>query len=207
MAITDLTVINAAATRTGNDPVTNIDTDTTPVGVIARSNYEDLVKAQIALYPWKAASKIGQLSRIDPDEEGEPPEPWTAAYQIPTDLIELRTVKVGGVPINYEVHGDTILCDAAEDDEVIALYLWSVPEDRWPPVFKEAMIQQLEALFLRGSGERYREGEAREESAGDTFGKARNRDAQSQTARNPMSSPTLAARGAGQPPVRSTLRR
>ena len=200
MAITDLTVINAAATRTGNDPITNITTDTTSVGIIARANYEDMVKAHLALNPWKTATKIAVLSRIDPDEHGEPPEPWGAAYQKPTDLVEIRTIKVGGVPIQYEVHGDTYLCDAAEDDEVIIHYLWRVPESAWPPVFREAITRELEAMFLRGAGERYREAQAREESATEWGGKARNRDAQSQTSRNPNTSPTLTARGAGPAP-------
>lgn len=207
MAITDLSIINAAATRTGNEPVTNIASDTTSVGKIARENYENLVRAHLALNPWKTATKTDVLALLDEDVHGAPPEPWSAAYQRPVDLIEIRTVKVGGQVIPYEIHGDTILCDASEDDEPIIHYIWRVPESQWPPVFREFMIQTLEPLFLRGAGERFREAEAREESAKDWGGKARVRDAQSQTARDPVSSPALAARGGALPPSRAGLLR
>lgn len=194
MTIADLSVINAAATRTGNDPITTIATDGGPVAQIALNNYEDAVKTELSLYPWKRATKIVQLDRIDADVVGDPPEPWTAAYQLPTDLIDIRTVKVAGYPINYEVHSRTILCDAAEADEVILHYVWRAPESQWPPWFREGMTRRLEAIFLRAVGERANEAKARDAAADDSFALARNRDSQAQTPRDPMISPTLAAR-------------
>lgn len=192
--ISNLTVINAAATRTGNQPVTAILTDTGPVAQIALSNYEDSVKTELALYPWKRATKIVQIDRIDADVQGAPPEPWTAAYQMPTDMLEIRTVKVSGYVVDYEVHGDKILCNAGETDEVILHYIWRVPETDWPAWFREGMIRRWEAILLRGVGERAREAQARDEAADESFAKARNRDSQSQTPRDPMISPTLRAR-------------
>jgi len=194
MAITDFSVISAASTRTGSDPITALSAGGDPVSKIALNNYEELVKTELALYPWKRATKIVELNRIDADVLGDPPEPWTAAYQMPPDMVEIRTVKVVGLPINYEVHGDKILCNAGESDEVILHYIWRVPESGWPPWFREGMIRRLEAMFLRGVGERAREAQARDEAADDSFGKARNRDSQSQTPRDPMTSPTLRAR-------------
>lgn len=190
----DITVINAGATRTGSEPITQLSADGGPVAAIALSNYENLVKAELANYPWKRATKIIQIDRIDPDEEGDPPEPWTAAYQLPSDLVEIRTVKVSGYPINYEVHGDTILCNAAEDDEVILHYIWRVPESGWPAWFREGMIRRCEAMFLRGIGERYAQADTRDKAAAEQFALARNRDSQSQTPRDPTVSPTLRAR-------------
>lgn len=194
MTIADLTVINAAATRTGNEPITTIGTDGGPVAQIALNNYEDAVKTELSLYPWKRATKIVQLDRLDPDVVGEPPEPWTAAYQQPTDLLEIRTVKIAGYPINYEVHSSTILCDATDGDDVILHYVWRVPESQWPAWFREGMIRRLEAMFLRGVGERAAEAKARDAAADESFALARNRDSQSQTPRDPQISPTLAAR-------------
>lgn len=198
----DLSVINAALTRTGENPISALNGLSTSQ-IIASQNYETIVEAHLSIYPWKRASKIAQLSRLDPDEEGEPPEPWTAAYQLPSDLTEIRTVKVGGQPIPYEVHGDTILCDAEETDEVILHYVWRAAEADWPAWFREGMVRRMEAVFLRGIGERYREALERDKSADDWFAQAKNRDAQSQTPRNPVASTTLAARrgtpGAGSP--------
>lgn len=190
---TDLTIINAAATRTGSDPISSL-SDGSPVAQIASNNYEDAVKTELALYPWKRATKIVQIDRLDPDVEGDPPEPWTAAYELPSDLIEIRTVKVSGYPIDYEIHGNTVLCDAAEGDEVILHYIWRVPESGWPAWFREGMIRRMEAMFLRGVGERANEALARDEAAKESFAMARNRDSQQQPPKDPTQSPTLAAR-------------
>lgn len=190
---TDLAVINAALTRVGEEPITSL--SSADIGAkIANENYELLVEGELSNYPWKRASKIEQLDRLDDDEAGDPPEPWTAAYQLPDDLVEIRTVKVGGSPIPYEVHGDTILCDAAEDDEVILHYIWRASESDWPAWFRLGIIYRCEAMFLRGIGERYREAEAADQRAEEQFAKARNRDSQSQPPRNPVASSTLAAR-------------
>ena len=194
MATTDLSIINAAAGRTGNETISSLSGDSSPVATIANSNYEDLVKSELSLAPWKRATKIASLNRLDPDSEGDPPEPWTAAYQFPNDVLEVRTVMVSGRPIPYAVFSSKILCDASESDDVVMHYVWRVPESDWPPWFREGMIRRLEAIFLRSIGERYREAQARDQAADDQFARARNRDAQSQTPRNPVMSPTLAAR-------------
>lgn len=198
---TDLSIINAALTRIGEEPITSLGGS----GVaekVANENYEFMVEAHLSVYPWKRASKIKQLSRLDEDEHGEPPEPWTAAYQLPTDLTEIRTVKVGGQPISYEVHGDTILCDADEADEVILHYVWRAAESDWPAWFREGMIRELIPVLLRGIGERYSEARTMQDEAKLWWLTAKNRDAQSQTARSPLRSTTLAARGAGLRTVR-----
>lgn len=194
MTTSDLSVINAAATRTGSEPVSALSASGTPVAKIALNNYEDAVKTELALYPWKRASKIAELDLLDADVVGSPPEPWVSAYQLPTDLMEIRTVKISGIPIDYEVHGDKILCNATDADEVILHYIWRVPESAWPAWFREGMIRRMEAMFLRGIGERHNEAAERDRAAEQSFALARNRDAQSQTPRDPVASPTLAAR-------------
>jgi hypothetical protein len=193
---TDLSIINAALTRIGENPITSLE-GSSVAAKIANENYELLVEAHLSVYPWKRASKIEQLSRLDPDDEGEPPEPWTAAYQLPSDLTEIRTVKVAGMPIPYEVHGDTILCDAAESDEVILHYVWRAAEADWPAWFREGMIRVMEGIFLRGIGERHREAQVRDAAADDWWRVAKNRDSQSQPSRAPNRSGTLAARTGG----------
>jgi hypothetical protein len=126
----DLSIINAAAGRTGNGTVTSLTTGGI-VADIAKSSYEDSVKAALSEYPWKRASKTKLLTLLDADVMGDPPSPWTSAYQLPDDFIEIRTVKVGGYPIHYEVHADKILCDAESSDDVILHYIWRVPEADW----------------------------------------------------------------------------
>lgn len=190
----DLSVINAAAGRTGNLPVTSLSAGGVVADIVSAS-YEDSVKAELSVYPWKRASKIALLNRLEPVEMGSPPALWQAAYQLPDDLVEIRTVTVAGEPISYEVHSDKILCNAGISDAVLLLYIWRVPESGWPPWFREGMVRRWEAILLRGVGERYSEAQARDKAADEQFARARNRDSQSQTARDPTISPTLRARG------------
>jgi hypothetical protein len=190
---TDLSAINAALTRIGEAPLTSL-SGSSVAAKITNENYERTVEAHLSVYPWKRASKIEQLARLDPDVEGEPPEPWTAAYQLPEDLTDIRVVKVGGRPIDYEVHGDTILCDAGESDEVILHYVWRAAEADWPPWFFEGIVRTMEGIYLRGIGERYREASVRDDAAADWWRTAKNRDSQSQTARAPVRSGMLEAR-------------
>jgi hypothetical protein len=120
-----------------------------------------LVKKELSGYPWKWATKTAILSALS----GTPDPPWLTAYQLPTDVLFLRVVTVGGQPIDYEQQFNKLLCNFAVGTDVIAKYTWSVPESYWPGDFAEAVTQMLEAMFLRGIGERYEEAEARAKEA------------------------------------------
>lgn len=190
----DLRYINAALTRTGNSPITSL-TQSKVGAVIASENYEIVVKNELALTRWKLPSKVEQLNLLDPAEVGEPPEPWGFSYQLPSDFIQMRTVMVGGQPISFERMGQLIFCDFDENVKVYCKYLWRPPEDWWPPEFAEGIVRRMEAIFLRGIKEDYREAEVRDDAAEVQFAKARALDAQSQSAINPVAEPTMAARG------------
>lgn len=201
----DLSVINAAAGRTGNTSIASL-TEGSVVANVASSNYEESVKAALASYPWKRATKIASLNRLDPDAEGVPPAPWGAAYQLPEDLIEIRSVGIGGHPIDYAVHGNKILCNTSANDDVVLTFLWRVPEAQWPAWFREGMTRRWEAILLRATGERYGEANSRDKAAEEQFALARARDSQSQTARDPVMSPTLRARGGYYSPFGNDVR-
>ena len=189
----DLSLINAALTRIGNAPITALD-DGTSAATIADENYEQVVLSELARSRFKLPSKIQQLSLIDEDEQGTPPEPWTFGYTLPTDLVKLRTVKVAGEPIPYEQMGRIIFCDFDSSSEVIAHYLWRPPESWFAPEFAEGIIRRMEAIFLRGIGERHGEAAARDKAADDQFAFARSSDSQAQTPQEPVGSPALRAR-------------
>lgn len=193
MADSDLSLINAALTRTGNEPIASLDEGS--VGAtLANESYEILIAAELARSRFKLPSKVQQLSLIDEDEMGEPPEPWSYGYTLPTDLVKLRTVTVNGYPINYEQMGRVVFCDQDSSADVVAKYLWRPPESWFAPEFAEGIVQRLEAIFLRGIGERYDEAEARDKSAREQLGFARSSDSQAQSARDPVVAATLNAR-------------
>lgn len=201
-AITNLTIINAAATRGGNDPITSLDQGGA-VADIANQNYEGLVLAELSAYRWKWASKFEAASPLD---EGNPPAQWLYAYQIPADCLELRSIRVGGEPIPYEVMATKFFCNFGADAGVFVHYLWRPPESQWPSWFREPVTRRMEAAFLRGIGERITEAEQRDAAADGTSGRwrgasgtfmrAQKLDAQSDSARNPYRYRILEARRA-----------
>jgi hypothetical protein len=204
MADVDLSLVNAALTRTGNDTIASLDDGSVPA-TVAGENYEQVVKSELARSRFKLPSKFTQLSLIDEDEQGSPPEPWTYGYTLPTDLVKLRTIKVSGTPIPYEQVGRIVFCDFGSDDEVIAHYLWRPPESWFAPEFSEGIIRRMEAIFLRALGERYDEAALRDKAADEQFAFARASDSQAQTPTDPMVSPALRARN-GVVPSSPTLR-
>jgi hypothetical protein len=199
----DLSLVNAALTRTGDDPISSFTDADRIAATIADLNYEFIVKSELARSRMKLPTKTQQLSLIDADEMGDPPAPWLYAYTLPTDLVVLHTIKVFGMPVKYEQAGKIIFCDQDETVEVVAHYSWRIPADWFSPEFAEGIIRRMEAVFCRGVGERHKEAAARDAAADEIFAQARTRDAQSQTPRDPVLTPTLSARG-GSPS--STLR-
>jgi hypothetical protein len=185
----NLTYINAALTRGGNNPITQLN-DGTPGGNIAGANYDQIVKGLLTAYPWRWATKTETLAAIS----GTPDLPWLYAYQLPSDLLKLRVVTADGYPFDYERQFNKLLCNIPADAEVVAKYTWNVTESYWPGTFAEAVTQHLEALFLRGIGERFEEGDAREKAANLTLRAAKLEDAQNDSTRNPWISPALRAR-------------
>lgn len=193
MANLDLSLINAALTRTGNDPITSL-TDGSAAAKIADANYEQVVLAELTRSRFKLPTKFEQLSLIDKNKQGTPPEPWLYGYELPTDLVKLRTLKVDGTPIQYEPMGRIVFCNYGSDVKVIAHYLWRPPESWFAPEFAEGIIRRLEAVFLRGLGERHDEAVARDKAADEQMAFARSSDAQAQTPIDPGITPTLNAR-------------
>jgi hypothetical protein len=182
-------IINAALTRTGDDPITSLD-EGTPQAAVASANYDDLVNGLLA-YPWKFASRTMQLAALDVIVD----PPWLFAYERPADLLQPRVLEVNGCPIDYEILADKILCNTGSEVPVILKYTYRADESFWPKYFRVAVIATLESLFLRAIGERYSEAEARDKRAAQLQAAARNRDSQSPTARNPFRPRILAARG------------
>ena len=188
MAI-DLNYVNSALTRTGNGSITQFNDGSAPSNV-AGKNYDNLVKTSLTSHPWRWATKTRILTALT----GDPDPPWLKGYQIPNDLLFLRVVTVDGRPIDYEQQFNKILCMYDTSVEVIAKYTWNVPETYWPGDFGEAITQALEAIFLRGIGERYQEAEARGKDAARALQAAKTNDAKRASPHDPFVSGTLAAR-------------
>jgi hypothetical protein len=205
MADTDLSLVNAALTRTGNEPISALDGNDSATAIIANENYELLVKAELARSRFKLPSKFTQLSLINETEMGEPPEPWQYGYTLPTDLVKLRTITVSGVPIPFIQVGRIIFCDYDNTNEVIAHYLWRIPESWFAPEFALGITFRMEAVFLRAF-EQHKEAAERDDAAYEQLLFAASSDAQSQAPTDPVTSPALSAR-TGSGPTALSVRR
>lgn len=200
MADVDLTYVNAALTRTGNDPIASL-TDEGKAAEIANANYQVTVLSVLAGYPWRWATKTKVLEAID----GDPDPPWLFAYERPSDLKHLRNITVDGANIDYEVQGEKILCNVDTSYEVLATYIWNKPEAEWPPEFGEYITIRMEELFLRGIGERYDQADKRARAGLLQFATAKTTDAKRRAPRDPTVSTTLRARLGTTPPTPTPL--
>lgn len=187
-------VINAALTRVGEEPITSI-TEASSGAKIANANYDHIVEAALSDHPWKWASRTAVLNMLDAAVHGTAPQPWTETWQLPADLGALRSVEVAGKPIKYKMMSDKLFAAQGTGAELVAFYTWSPPEADWPAWFTEYVVQRLEAVFLRGIGERYSEADAREESAEKlALPRAKRRDAMNEPPKDPYVSGVLRAR-------------
>jgi hypothetical protein len=192
--MTNFRYLNAALTRTGNTPVSTLP-GTTAEGVVANENYENIVVAELTAYPWKWASTKRDLNL----HTDTPHLPWLYAYEVPTDILDIRTVEVEGVSIDYELMGTKLLCMYGSDVTVTLKGWTRVDEEYWPADFGEAITRRLEALFLRSPCAQHEEAAARDEAADEAFEKARLADAKRKTPTDPRRYPILDARRGGPP--------
>ena len=132
-AASGIPIINAALTRTGDEPITSFD-EGTPQAAVAEANYDEVVDGFLSSFPWKFASRQMLLASLNVEVD----PPWQFAYQRPADLLALRVVEVNGCPIDWELMSDKILCNHGPDVPVLLKYTYRVVEPEWPKFFRLA---------------------------------------------------------------------
>lgn len=198
MSAEAIRIINAAISRTNGNLIESVDQGS-PEAVFADLNYEQIVETALTDNRWNFARKTGACSLLP----GTPTDKrYTKSWQLPDDLLELRAVLVCGYPCMDYLRLDvtTILVNASADVQVVFTY--RVPESLWPPDFKEAITQTLEAGFLR-LDERAGEAAARDQSAERRMSKTRLNRSQEEDPKDPRTAPLVNARRIGHAPIRS----
>ena len=184
----EIDLINAALTATGNSPITTMD-DGTSEAEVATHNFERVLGAELA-YPWTWTHTAQFLNRVDvPGTDTA----WLFAYQVP-DTFEVERLEVCGRPVPWESMSDVVLCNV--EDGVVAIGRWRPPVRQWPAEFRAALITRLEALFLRSLSEDYDKADLRDKAADRAFAAARRVDSRRRSPRKPARSALLEARGA-----------
>lgn len=182
---TDIDLINAALTATGNRPITSLE-DAESESVVSMANYFAVIGAEFA-YPWTWTATTRRLTRV----AGSTDTIWTTAWQVP-DGVEVDRVEVGGRPVPWESMSDVILTN--ESEGVIAIGRWRPPVRSWPDLFKTAIVARLEALFLRSLNEDPAAALDRDKFAERLISRARNADSRKRSPRHPARSALLEAR-------------
>lgn len=185
---TEIDLINAALTATGNSPITSLE-DGTSEAEIAAANWDAVVGPEFE-HPWTWTHTTRRLNRVDGTGTDTA---FLYAYQVPIGF-EVERVEVCARLVPWESMGDLILCN--QDDNVVAICRWRPPVRNWPPSFKGAIIKRLEALFLRAISDDHEEAAARDQAAEKAFLRAKNKDSGKRSPRRPGTSALLEARGA-----------
>lgn len=194
MSDTPYSICSSALTEVGCNPISSFDDGTTE-SIVSGNNYERKITNALTSYPWnfaKAQSVLDLLADV-------PLEKWAHFYQLPSDLLLLRTVIAGGDPIVYDRYEDRIATDY--NGTVVAEYTFRAPEVLLPPYFINAFTTELAAFFARSIRRDEAEGKRLDDLVNGTIGKpglwakAKNLDSQQQSARKLRPSRLLAVRG------------
>jgi hypothetical protein len=181
MADTAVEVVNQAFAVIGANTLSTF-VGTSTEQIVATNLYQPIVDAALSSHRWRFATGKQTLGRLSQ----EPVNEWDAAYQMPTQpkILLLNNVKVLDVTIEYDRFEDQIYCDASEDDVVVADYIYSVPEQDWPPYFTKAVVYELASVFAAGITQDSYMAAHFEETAQLEYRRARWSDSSQQTARN-----------------------
>lgn len=197
MSAEAIRIINAAISRVNGTTLESVD-DGTPEGTFADLNYEQMAQTALCECPWKFARKAGDCARLPATPDSCE---YRYAWQLPDDVLKLRTLWVNGQPIDYIIVADKQIWTRCSDVPV-AVYTYRAPESIWPPDFKEGLTKRLEACFLR-IDERTNEAADRDGKAELSMGRARLIHSQEEATHSHMKFPLITARRIG----RASLRR
>jgi hypothetical protein len=196
MSAEAIRLINAAISVTSGNTITSVD-DSSPEAIAANLNYENFARKELVASAWKFARKVDDCAAL-PDT----PDSLTYSYawQLPDDLLKLRTVTINGDPIDFHRENDREIWTAFPDVPQ-AVYTYRAQESIWTPAFVMAFTARLEPLFLR-IDERANEAVARNQDADKLFAQARLTDSQEEATHEHKKFPLLNSRRTGYAPLR-----
>lgn len=151
---------NRALVRIGADRISNFDGGSVE-SELAAEEYEARVTERLtgvmpgwpppggSAFEWRFAMKEAPLGtpsslrETDPDDWDH--DPWLAIYNIPSDLLVIRAVRLNGYPIPFTRTGASLLLD--ETANVRIEYTFRQTEVNFAPYFTAALVEDLAAFF------------------------------------------------------------
>lgn len=191
MSADSIRLINAAISRTNGNTITSVD-DGTPEAIWADLNYEQMVETALCENRWKFARKTADCALL-PDAPDS--DTYGYAWELPDDLIALRTVTLVGQPIDYVIQESGVIW-TQNSDVPQAVYTYRAAEDLWPADFTEGLVLRMEAAILR-LDERTTEADSRETAGEKRMAKARLYHSQEEATHEHKKYPLIMARRTG----------
>jgi len=142
VANTPIKICSRASLLIGGDAIQSF-SDGTAEASVCDAMYEDMARSALTNSRWRFATDQSVLNRLAEQPTGR----WTAAYQLPSELIMLSAVTINEVPIKYDVYGSKVYCNESATSELIADYVFRAEESTWPPYFTTAVEYMMAAVL------------------------------------------------------------
>lgn len=145
MADTKVDICARALIYIGAQPISSFDDGSTEA-LVASNIYENILQSTLCRHRWRFATEQQQLSLLAAAPTGR----YEYAYQLPTspDLLQLNTITVADVPIEYGRYGDKIFVNGYDSQSaLIADYIFRQDESEFPAYFKDALELKLASRF------------------------------------------------------------
>ena len=142
-------VVQAALHRCGEETISSLD-DGSAAALIAQSNYEGIVRAQLTRHAWLFASETVNLTLVGAVTYGD----YVWAWSWPTEVLNVRWVMINGRRLrmrDYIIQGQQVLTQDGFTDtnsQPQAVATFRAKEGQWPDDFAEAVVVRLQGLFL-----------------------------------------------------------
>lgn len=174
---TDVSIAQMACLEVGISAIASF-TDTSTEGIVLNAHYDTIKNNELGRRFWRFAMGQHTLNRL----AAAPVARWDAAYQLPTDIINIKSLQINGkYHIPFDRYGDTLLCDAGEDDTVTIDASNHVVEAKWPPYFSRLIVLRLATLLATGVREDAEMGQLKFNEAELQYRMAKNQDSQARS--------------------------
>lgn len=134
-------ICSKALVRCGCNEISSFDESSTEA-TVAENFYDEVKENLLSSHPWSFALGQTSLSRLT----ATPVADYDFAYQLPTDFLKAISLGSGnrelGAGVDYRLFEDRVHTNC---DSIILTYVFSAPEEIFPPFFTTALITMLAA--------------------------------------------------------------
>ena len=143
-ATTDIQVAQKAAVLCGMKMPQDFSEANSTEALVMNAIYEDIVRDALTASAWNFVEEMEvTVSRA----ATAPLVDWQAAYTIPDNVLAVRTVKVNGSTVRYDIKKDKVYLDCNATDSVVLVFAERTDVQFWPPFFTMWVIFRLAAVL------------------------------------------------------------